>query len=266
MFRLLVVFVALCLAGIAFAAQNAVSDKFDPGPKGPAIDPDPQGPREGGDTIANATVISYLPYSDNGTTSGYSNDYQPATCGSYSWAPDVVYSYTPSGDGSICVRLCGSSFDTIVYIYAGVPGNEVACNDDFCDLQSQVEFVQVTGGVTYYIVVDGYNTSSGNYILNLYGCHVEPYGACCHPDGSCTADWYYLCDDTYMGDGTTCTPSPCPGPTGACCHPDGTCSVGTQSQCTDVYQGDGTICVPNPCAATPTAKMTWGEIKSLYSE
>lgn len=122
--RLLVVLIALCLAGIAFAAQNAVSNEFDPGPKGPAIDSDPQGSREGGDTIANATVISYLPYSDNGSTSGYNSDYQPATCGYYSWAPDVVYSYTQSGDGSICVSLCGSSFDTIVYIYAGAPATK----------------------------------------------------------------------------------------------------------------------------------------------
>lgn len=120
--------------------------------------------------------------------------------------------------------------------------------------------------MTYYIVVDGYDTSSGNYSLNVYGCHIEPYGACCHPDGSCTADWYYLCDDTYMGDGTTCTPNPCLGPTGACCLLDGSCLVFEESECADqqgIYMGDGTTCGSNPCQPTPVRPATWGQVKAM---
>ena len=35
--------------------------------------------------------------------------------------------------------------------------------------------------------------------------------------------------------------------TGACCFPDGTCTIETSAGCTGTYQGDGTVCTPNPC-------------------
>jgi len=76
---------------------------------------------------------------------------------------------------------------------------------------------------------------------------VPPTGACCQSDGSCLVTTAADCTATYHGDGTTCTPNPCPPPSGACCYLDGTCAVTGPDLCTGSYSGDGTRCTPNPC-------------------
>ncbi len=60
----------------------------------------------------------------------------------------------------------------------------------------------------------------------------------------------------YEGDGTTCSPNPCVEPFGACCADDGTCTEDTQSNCEtagDTFQGDGSTCstVECPVVLTP---------------
>ena len=74
------------------------------------------------------------------------------------------------------IDLCGSSFDTKVYVYenSATPGNPYACNDDFytdsiCGIYvSKIEGVALTAGNTYFIVIDGYSGSDyGNYVLKI---------------------------------------------------------------------------------------------------
>lgn len=81
-----------------------------------------------------------------------------------------------------------------------------------------------------------------------------PVGACCLPSGDCVVTSSGACASqggTYSGDGSSCTPSPCPPPpTGACCQSGGVCSTLSAAQCANiggVYQGDGTPCSPLPC-------------------
>jgi spore coat protein A, manganese oxidase len=80
-----------------------------------------------------------------------------------------------------------------------------------------------------------------------------PTGACCFANGTCQVLTQSNCTaqgGMYQGNGTSCTPNPCPQPTGACCFANGTCQVLTQANCTaqsGTYQGNGTSCTPNPC-------------------
>jgi spore coat protein A len=80
-------------------------------------------------------------------------------------------------------------------------------------------------------------------------------GACCLPSGACqiaTASECQSLSGLYQGNGSGCSPNPCPQPTGACCLTGGACQVVTQSQCgilAGVYQGNGTTCSPSPCPA-----------------
>jgi hypothetical protein len=119
---------------------------------------------QGGDTIANATVISALPYSDSGTTAGYVDNYQ-ATCFYAGGAPDVVYRYTPAADVLASISLQGSAYDTGLFVLNSALV-QIACNDDSFGLQSFIE-VSLTGGQTYYIIVDGYDAAFGDYILDV---------------------------------------------------------------------------------------------------
>jgi hypothetical protein len=160
---MIMIVLGLALAGAA-TAQNL-------GPQAPAKTPQaypenvPNPVLQGGDTIATATVIPSLPYTDSGTTAGYVDNYQ-ASCFYASGAPDVVYRYTAMGTFDLGITLCGSTFDTGLYVYDAAM-HEIACNDDYCGLQSQVDRVPMVAGETYYIVVDGYGNASGAYMLSI---------------------------------------------------------------------------------------------------
>jgi len=129
------------------------------------------GPKQGGDTVATATVIPGLPYNDTGTTCGYAHDYNEVCPFTTPGSPDVVYAYSPAANVNVDIDLWGSAYDTKLYVYenAVTPGAPLACNDDYySDYTSFLENVPFTGGNTYYIVVDGYGSSScGNYVLNV---------------------------------------------------------------------------------------------------
>lgn len=160
----------------------------------------------GGDTFATATVIPALPYADGGTTCGYANDYgQPCAL---SAAPDVVYSFAPAANMCVNVVLCGSSYDTMIGIFANNPATQIGCNDDFCGLQSTIENVALTAGNTYYFVVDGYNVACGDYTISITECPpppvCDPCPAVSVPEGEpvCFTDYV----DSYNG-GCNSTPN-----------------------------------------------------------
>ena len=88
------------------------------------------------------------------------------TCGTaLSTAPGVWYQFV--GDGStVTLSLCGSSYDTKIGVFRGTCAALVCVtgNDDFCGLQSQVTFT-ANAAVTYYILVTGFSTATGNFTL-----------------------------------------------------------------------------------------------------
>ena len=69
-------FLVLLMASYAYGDINGVSwkDIQKPPYTGPVNIPDPQVILQGGD-VAPGTIIPSLPYSDNGTTVGYNDDY-----------------------------------------------------------------------------------------------------------------------------------------------------------------------------------------------
>ena len=89
-----------------------------------------------------------------------------ATCGTaLNTAPGLWYSFV--GDGSpVTLSLCGSSYDTKIGVFTGTCAALVCVtgNDDFCGLQSQVTF-NTNAGFTYYILVTGFSTNTGNFTL-----------------------------------------------------------------------------------------------------
>jgi len=138
------------------------------------VAPDPDVLRQGGDTIQSATQIEICDDFD-GTTAGYTDDYDETCPYSGSTSPDVVYTFTPADDVAINVDTYGSAYDTKIYIY-DQDLDLVACNDDFySDYTSRVENVPVMAGVQYFIVIDGYGGAAG-----VYTGYVDCVG-CCGP-------------------------------------------------------------------------------------
>ncbi|MBI2379091.1 MAG: hypothetical protein HYV07_34165 [Deltaproteobacteria bacterium] len=102
--------------------------------------------------------------------SGSSVGAQPTfegTCAT-SLAGDVAFTWTAPTSGTYNFDTIGSTFDTVLYVFDTVcdESTEIACNDDSSGTQSRVT-VDVTAGHAYTIVVDGFNTSEGDYQLNI---------------------------------------------------------------------------------------------------
>ncbi|MBU0509357.1 hypothetical protein KKH27_11050 [bacterium] len=150
----------LCVLAVSILASIGYAEQTSPQPHTRGLD-------QGGETCATATEVYAFPFCDVGTTAGYANDYTPS-CNT-STAPDVVYHWRPSFSSEVSFSLCGSDYDCILHVWRGCPssgGVEIACNDDACGLQSCLT-TAVQSGLDYYIIVDGYQSNSGAYRLNI---------------------------------------------------------------------------------------------------
>mgnify|MGYP003635225198 FL=1 len=84
-------------------------------------------------------------------------------------ANDEFFSFTGTGtEQLVTISLCsGTDFDTVVRIFENCTlANEIAVNDDSCGLQSELTFLS-DGTSTYYIMVEGFGSSAGNFTLEV---------------------------------------------------------------------------------------------------
>jgi hypothetical protein len=79
---------------------------------------------------------------------------------------DHIYEVDIPYAGNWTFSLCGSAYDTKLAIGTTICGEEIGYNDDACGLQSEVT-ANIAAGV-YYVVVDGFSTYCGNYVLNIW--------------------------------------------------------------------------------------------------
>lgn len=84
-------------------------------------------------------------------------------------APDVYYSYTGGATEYITISLCsgGTNYDSYLRVYSDCTlATEIIANDDFCGQQSELIF-ESDGSSTYFIMVEGAGTASGEYSLEI---------------------------------------------------------------------------------------------------
>jgi hypothetical protein len=175
------------------SAKPPIPPKTDNGP----FQIQPAVPRVQGDTVADPFIIPALPFGASGSTCSFNNDYDYACPYTGSTARDVVYKYVCTVSTVVGIDLCQSTYDTKVYVYQNAVGTPIACNDDYCAFQSLLSNVPFTAGHVYYIVVDGYGSSCGNYYVD-----VQPWassGVGCPPDAMLEGepDCYDDYNDTY---------------------------------------------------------------------
>lgn len=94
-----------------------------------------------------------------GTTCGMGNDCDLRA------SEEVIYEVDILNDGEWVFSLCGSDYDTYLFVGTTCCGQENGANDDFCGLQSQLTAV-ITAG-TYYVAIEGFS-GCGYYVLNIY--------------------------------------------------------------------------------------------------
>ncbi len=138
-------------------------------------------PPAGNDTWEGAIEIESLPFSDSGDTQGMSNAMGPYIedvqwicdwLGTFftnsGGGPDAWYHLTLDEPATITGDLCESSYDTVIGVFLDTGetptlNDLVTGNDDECGLQSTF-FCDLPAG-EYYIVVDGYGTGAGPFVL-----------------------------------------------------------------------------------------------------
>ncbi len=137
------------------------------------------------------------------TTDGQDQPTSCATLGSTQCDHDVWFRYTSAGAGDTTISLCGSSFDTKLFVYPGTSNPTdgsapvVACNDDdpLCPSgdarQSRLSFT-ASAGTTYFVRVGGRGGASGSGTMTI----TAPGGGPVIPanDACAAAQW--------LGDGT----------------------------------------------------------------
>ncbi len=83
-------------------------------------------------------------------------------------APDFIYSVTPASNGTLTLSLT-STWDGGLYVRSSCddPDTELVCIDQQGENATEVLHLDVVGGTTYYVYVDGYTSeSSGPYELD----------------------------------------------------------------------------------------------------
>lgn len=114
-------------------------------------------------------------------------------------APDVFYSYTGIGlEEDIIISLCdgGTDYDSYIRVYEDCTlAVEITSNDDTCGLQSEVTF-ESDGTSTYYIMIEGYQSNTGNFSLELTCIAIDPN----EPENNDCEDAIALvCNETVSG-------------------------------------------------------------------
>jgi len=132
--------------------------------------PPPDNDECSGAITANAGIN---PFSNQGAQTGTDNGPSCLFFGSSVNNNDVWFKYTATENGEVTVNTCGqTTLDTKLSVFANCGDfNAIACNDDFCGLQSSVTF-NATTGTTYYISVGAFSAAgfgSGTFTITAGG-------------------------------------------------------------------------------------------------
>ncbi len=121
----------------------------------------------GNDECSGAlTVAAGLngPFSNVGATDNPLDPAWPCAGG----GSDVWFSYTAASTSSLSIDLCGSSYDTALEAFTGPCAtlSSLACNDDFCGLQSGL-LIPVSAGQVVLFRVGGFSGGQGSFVINI---------------------------------------------------------------------------------------------------
>ncbi|HYF14909.1 MAG TPA: hypothetical protein VD971_07555 [Phycisphaerales bacterium] len=111
------------------------------------------------DLCANATAVGEgsFPFSNQDGGGIFAGTDGAASCGA-SGNSDIWFMYTPTFTGSATINTCGTgNGDTVLNAFSACGGTELACNDDFCGLRSQITLA-VTAGTPVVLRLAEYNT------------------------------------------------------------------------------------------------------------
>ncbi len=110
-----------------------------------------------------------------GSTVGSSDDIDELIevgCWEASDAAEHVYFFTPPHTLSLQIDSVGSALDTKMAIVADCPGGDFFClyNDDYAGTDAGFNCTVFEAGISYTIIVSGYDGEIGDFVLNIDEC------------------------------------------------------------------------------------------------
>ncbi len=83
--------------------------------------------------------------------------------------PEVIHRWTAPRAGTYTFTTAGSDFDTLLYLRASCDGPDAVCNDDVVlgVVRSSTATVTLDAGEPVFVIIDGWEDSAGNYVLNI---------------------------------------------------------------------------------------------------
>ena len=83
--------------------------------------------------------------------------------------PEVILRWTAPRAGTFTFTTAGSDFDTLLYLRASCDGPDAVCNDDVVAgvVRSSTATVTLGAGEPVFVIIDGWEDSAGNYVLNV---------------------------------------------------------------------------------------------------
>lgn len=122
----------------------------------------------GNDTCASATDVPVTGGLFHGSTTALTNDYGTTMCGGGATSKDAAFRLVLGASQHVVISTEGSVFDTVLHVHRDACGSaENYCDDDGGDGSSSL-IDRVLDAGTWFIVVDGYGSSSGGeYLLEV---------------------------------------------------------------------------------------------------
>lgn len=117
---------------------------------------------QAGSATPSAGVLALNAPTRGNTAEG--TDAHAPGCGSAPGAPDQTWAFTPPGTGAYQLHV-DAQFDSVLAIYEQGASAPIRCNDDFESTRQSRLIEQLQAGRTYAVVVDGYASGAGAYML-----------------------------------------------------------------------------------------------------
>jgi len=164
-------------------------------------------------TVAITEAEILAGFTDTGDTTAAGDEFDEDCGFGLSAAPDLFYAITPDNDIAVDVALCGSEYDTKLFMFDEVTFIPFVCNVDACDtgpltgsqpFASALVGVELDAGVQYFVAIDGQGGIKG---LDNFGPYtitvvegIPPEPCTLTPPEGGTPEGEPLCGDDYVDD------------------------------------------------------------------
>ena len=191
-------------------------------------DPDCLGDPACGSTFCQAQAVLPCNSTVSGSSAGGTNQVDNYSCSNWpNTGPEAVYTLTSPATGTVTVNLSGLTADVDLFV---TEADGTACDPDACvaasgeyDLSNESLSFSASAGVTYYVVIDGWQGATSSFDLSAT-CPQSTSETVCNDGADDDGDGLTDCADPDCANDPACQ--------------DADCATDSFANCGDVINGN----------------------------